>query len=164
MTLEEKANEYALNALESEIDKVKNAYIDGYNVARNELLHESIDIDGVTYHDMSLPSGTLWSEIIKYSKDGSNYFLEKPYNLVKEFSIPTKEDWEELEQNTRQTDFRDCFQYLSKDGVKLNLAHFYYWCKSDVNDENEALVYKNGTFKNKFTGESAAIVLVKKMK
>ena len=113
MTLEEKANEYALNALESEIDKVKNAYIDGYNVARNELLHESIDIDGVTYHDMSLPSGTLWSEIIKYSKDGSNYILEKPYNLVKEFSIPTKEDWEELEQNTRQTDFRDCFQYLS---------------------------------------------------
>ena len=34
MELEEKAKEYALKALEGEIDKLKNAYIDGNNAAK----------------------------------------------------------------------------------------------------------------------------------
>ena len=164
MGLEEKAKEYALKALEGEIDKVKNAYIDGYNAARNELLHEPVDIDGVTYYDMSLPSGTMWSKKITYNQNSNYAILTEPYNKVKELSIPTKEDWEELEQNTKRTYYKGCLRYLSKDGVKLEFYNCSYWCKSDVNDKNEALVYRNGGFERRFTGESFRIVLVKKKK
>lgn len=155
MELEEKAKEYALKALEGEIDKLKNAYIDGYNAAKNELLHEPVDIDGVTYHDMSLPSGTLWSERIP---------LMEPYNKVKGLSIPTEEDWAELEKNTKQSYCRGVYRYLSKDGEELKLPNWSYWSQSDVNDKNEALVRKNAAFERRFIGESLSIVLIKKNK
>jgi hypothetical protein len=162
MTLEEKANEYALNALESEIDKVKNAYIDGYNAARNELLHEPVDIDGVTYHDMSLPSGTWWSEVIG---NEVSIPIKLPYNQVKDLNLPTEEDWKELFDNTKYDTQQHQKTYLSIDGKRIGFhINDRIWCKSDVNDKNEALVYINNAFSNHFIGESAAIVLVKKMK
>lgn len=158
MTLEDKAKEYALKALESEIDKVQKAYIDGYNAAKAEYNHEPIDIDGVKYFDMSLPSGTLWSEPIREG----NVLLRLPYNKAKQYELPTQEDWEELMQYTKHEVRGGKYKFLSVDGITLNsMKDNGCWLKSDVVN-NEALTIRRGNIiSNCFIGETVAIVLVK---
>ena len=48
MSLEEKAKEYALKALGSEIEKVQKAYIDGYNAAKAD--EPFIDENGINLY------------------------------------------------------------------------------------------------------------------
>lgn len=158
MTLEEKAKEYALKALESEIDKVQKAYIEGYNAAKADK-HEPIDIDGVKYYDMDLPSGTLWSEPIR-KKDGS--LLRLPYNEAKQYELPTEKDWDELLKYTKTENMNNCFICYSVEGNKIDLLRIVtYWIKSEVVYNRAYAICEDHIYNNRFIGDAAAIILVK---
>lgn len=59
--IEHKAESYAISALEPQIDRIKKAYLAGFEEAKMIYGPSKIDIDGVTFYDLNLPSGTLWA-------------------------------------------------------------------------------------------------------
>lgn len=166
MTLEEKAKEYALKALESEIDKVQKAYIDGYNAAKAEYNHEPIDIDGVKYYDMSLPSGNLWSTALgKYviNANGSKSWvpIQKCYNEVKDLSLPTRADIDELLQHTYRASCKSS-NYLSVNGVSLYLTNWKYWYKGEAAYPNACVFDGHLVTSEDFIGQSNNVILIKR--
>ena len=83
---------------------IENAYLDGYKAACEEMKSSisesnqpnSINIDGVRFVDMGLPSGTLWSDG-PLKKDSSIFRYEEfIFNDAVKYSIPTVEQWDEL--------------------------------------------------------------------
>lgn len=95
----------AMEFYENHIDEIKElilkAYSEGYSQGLKKL--SDIKADGVRFHDLGLPSGTLWSEPIHKSPPGCyyyNYILET-YNNVCEFSLPSLEDFQELLQHCK---------------------------------------------------------------
>lgn len=164
MSLEEKAKEYALKALESEIEKVQKAYIDGYNAAKaNEPF---IDENGIKWYDMDLPSGNLWSEPLK---DKEENFVEVVYNVAAQYDIPTEEDRLELCNLTQRTNCDGGYQYKSINGKIYHLpinGNFsrYFWLKSDCgNLKTQALTFNSNLgVAYKFKGENLCVILIKR--
>ena len=162
MSLEEKAKEYALKALESEIEKVQKAYIDGYNAAKaNEPF---IDENGIKWYDMDLPSGNLWSEPLK---DEEGNLLEVVYNEAAKYDIPTKEDKIEFVKMTQQS--YEGSQYKSINGKIYHLPNDgdykrNFWLKSDRdNDKTDALTFTSKMHNVfKFKGDKVCVVLIKR--
>lgn len=164
MTKEEKAKEYALNACKEEISKLEQAYLDGYNDALQEQNRLHVEEDGVKYYDMSLPSGTMWSEYLRDCKG----LIELPYNQVKDLDIPTYEEFLELKEYTR--DFFDknvnCSTHVSVDGIELNLLkNKFFWVKTDDSNSQEAKIVSSAFQETKsFKGASRCVILVKRKK
>ena len=160
MSLEEKAKEYALKALESEIEKVQKAYIDGYNAAKAD--EPFIDENGIKWYDMDLPSGNLWSEPLK-DKEGN--FVELVYNEAAKYDIPTKEDKIELNKMTIKTNCDGGYQYKSINAKTYHIPHGrYFWQKSDsYNDKKDALAFSskldNVIY---FKGVKKCVILIKR--
>lgn len=75
---------------------ILSAYKEGYNHGLKKS-HE-IKIDRVTYIDLGLPSGTLWSNPMYIIPPGCNYrnYDMCSYSEVCELALPTQEDFEEL--------------------------------------------------------------------
>ncbi len=161
MTLEEKAKEYALKALESEIDKVQKAYIEGYNAAKAEYNHEPIiDENGIKWHDMELPSGNLWSEPLT---DKQNNLLEFTYNEAKEYDLPTPEDLAELKANTKNGKKYDHYSYLSINGNRLMYyCGSIYWCKKEPIKNYGYVICNGNEIGEGFIGERHYVILVKR--
>ena len=106
------------------------AYQAGYEQGVNNSTH-TVNIDGVEYYDINLPSGTLWSKPVQYW----DYDLRQKcatYEEVKGLSLPTKEQWEEL--------CAHCWimglQLVAPNGVRLGY--------SDSNTRRRYIVYTLG--------------------
>lgn len=101
MSKESKAKEYAQSVADSIIEKaLEAAYLEGFNAGVESVEHPVTTIveDGVTYVDLGLPSGTMWSEYLwPRGKDS----VQKSYFEALEYSIPNKEQVEELINNSR---------------------------------------------------------------
>lgn len=96
MTKEKFAQNYANEKLVDLTSAIMEAYLEGYK--QGELKAAStIDIDGVTYYDLGLPSGTLWSEPIHSHlfTRGWPYTL-LPYSEANKLNIPTEDQLKEL--------------------------------------------------------------------
>ena len=170
MSLEEKAKEYALKALESEIEKVQKAYIDGYNAAKAEYNHEPIiDENGIKWYDMDLPSGNLWSEPLK---DEEENWLELTFNEAAKYDLPTEEDRTEFYKMTKSTNCNGGYQYKSINAKTYQLPndgnkHRYFWLKSDPSyNEIKALAFSSDmtTVMKLFKGDRHCVVLIKRKK
>ena len=92
MTKEEFAEQFAQQKVEELISLMKEAYLEGYNQALFNT-NKSINIDGVEYVDMGLPSGTLWSKQPLFDRGD---YKQVDYSEAQDLPIPTKEQWIEL--------------------------------------------------------------------
>lgn len=168
MDIENKAQEYALNVLEECINKVKQAYIDGYNAGKAECspLPKNITEDEVEYIDLSLPSGTLWSKPLR-DEDGRNCFYS-PFNKVKDLDLPTQADYAELIKYTKYgLNNEGDYEYLSVDGVRYIIpSYITFWLK----DKDSETMAKHVNTRmhphvaSAFIGESKCVILVKRKK
>lgn len=163
MSIEEKAHEYALKAMEEQISKVSQAYIDGYNDAKAEFSHEPvIDENGIKWYDMDLPSGNLWSEPLR-DKEGSLLYIV--YNQAKELDIPTFEDVKELKNCTqRYTLSGGITVFNSINGMRYEILHSCtYWLKGEK-DRMYAKAFGGIDFpcSDSFKGNKNCIVLIKR--
>lgn len=163
MSIEEKAHEYALKAMEEQIAKVKQAYIDGYNDAKAEFSHEPvIDENGIKWYDLDLPSGNLWSEPLR-NTDGTIQSIV--YNHAKLLNIPTEEDVIELKSCTQKYALHGGITlFESENGKKYEILNSCtYWLKEEK-DRMYARVFGgiNFNFSDSFKGETKQIVLIKR--
>ncbi|MCQ2145986.1 MAG: hypothetical protein MJZ16_00550 [Bacteroidales bacterium] len=96
MTKEEFAQNYANENVANLTSAIMEAYLEGYK--QGELKAAStIDIDGVTYYDLGLESGTLWSKpIINNNRSSTRPLTMLPYMEANKLNIPTIEQLNEL--------------------------------------------------------------------
>lgn len=97
MDIQEIANSYAEGKANKAITKViEQAYIDGFKDGYKSG-HENVkfEYNDVEYVDLGLPSGTLWASDYLKDEDGKIFYL--PYVKAKEYTIPSIEQWKELE-------------------------------------------------------------------
>lgn len=175
MTLEEKAQEYALKALEEQIVAVKQAYIDGYNAAKAKYNHEPIvDENGIKWYDMDLPSGNLWSEPLK---DEEGNYIESVYNRVNQLDLPTDDDFKELKNHSlvmcKLVSEEPHLICVSVNGCQYQIKTGLYWLKSDVHNNWGRMIYAHEKNSNgyleispytctSFIGFERKVVLVKR--
>ena len=93
-----RASEYAggkaVDCLTKAIEQAyKDGYLDGFKDGK-ELASDCISTGEVNYVDLGLPSGTLWSDDY-VMRDGE--ILYWPYGEASDKSIPTDEQWKELQ-------------------------------------------------------------------
>lgn len=157
MTKEELANQFAEHKNAELESLIKEAYLKGYDQALFDT-KKIITIDNITYVDMGLQSGTLWS--VHPLWDTGDY-IQVNYSEAQNLSLPTKEQWEELvkkcafKKNEIVAPFPSCkriyFDFWRKGlmGEECNDGTGYkFWLKGEVDDANRApvMVYciKNG--------------------
>ena len=97
MDIQEEAKKYAEGRIISAFNQaIEEAYIKGYNAACDEMQNNQqriVEVDGMQFLDMELPSGTLWSA--GYLTE-QNSIKTVTFNQAQKYSLPTKEQWEEL--------------------------------------------------------------------
>lgn len=150
-----KAAEYAggktVECLAKAIEQAyKDGYLDGFKDGK-ELARDCISTGEVNYVDLGLPSGTLWSDDY-VKKEGEVYYWT--YEEACEKSIPTEEQWKELQENcvwrfTREDKLRVawCIGPNGKmlrfngdgrlEGDVLKIPDAYFWVLSEVKEENK---------------------------
>lgn len=101
MDIQEIANSYAEGKANEAITKaIAQAYIDGYNDGyKSGKENAQIEYNDAEFVDLGLPSGTLWAS--DYLKDTEGKVRYLPYMEAKEHSLPSIEQWKELEQYCR---------------------------------------------------------------
>ena len=104
--ISEKAKNYADGkVLEALTAAVENAYTDGYKAGYNDAVEklnngaQELESDGITYVDLGLPSGTLWT--LKYFEDEEENINYLPYVKAAKLGLPTKEQVDELIEKCR---------------------------------------------------------------
>lgn len=113
MELIDKAKNYVAQKAEEMLTAaIERAYMDGYRDGykdRGDEIPIILSDGSAEYVDLGLPSGTLWST--DYVKEKEN-ILYLPYCEAKKYSIPTKEQWEEL--------YKSCYwDYKADEGIFL---------------------------------------------
>lgn len=85
------------------IEVISEAYIEGYRQGLME--SDRIRIDGVTYCDLGLPSGTLWSISPIHLKHKYTYITYdmQSYDKVASLNIPSVEDFLEIQKHCMVT-------------------------------------------------------------
>lgn len=87
---------------------ITKAYLEGYQDGYRDceakhsvdiLNEEGVEDDDVEYVDLELPSGTLWAK--DYKTDDNNTRIYMPHSEANSLSIPTKEQWDELNRVCR---------------------------------------------------------------
>lgn len=170
-----KAKEFAINALQGQIDAIADAYIKGYEEAMRIITEPVIDDSGLPFRSMALPSGTEWMDTVV--RMGGN----KLHNVPRTFSfwdaityhsptvhLPSVEDFEEL---FRECEYINRGYFLARNGNRIECgidSDFYVWVRSNI-VKNKALAYK---FKGNnapelvrvFTGEKLFVLAIKKEK
>ena len=103
MNIQEEAKKYAQDRIISLLEQaVADAYVKGYNAACEELNNEKgkiVEVDGLKFIDMDLPSGTLWCTELYGESYLSKGHLMNFQEAVK-YSLPTWDQCLEL--------FREC--------------------------------------------------------
>jgi len=134
---------------------VAQAFADGYRMGYKDREDEiPVDLrDGNTeYVDLGLPSGTLWAK--GYEKTDDN-FLYLPYVQAKDYSLPTRSQWEELVKYCKWGWCGKVFRCTGRNGETIdfpktgkidttyeNDGNSYLWLLEDsLDDENNAYAY-----------------------
>ena len=125
--LKEKANSYAEenvnNVLKEAFAKVyADGYRDGYKDCEEKI---PVDLQGnkTEFIDLCLPSGTLWAA--DYEKDDDKIIFV-PHCDVKNYSIPSTEQWEELVNVCEwEYDQYGSFTVANCIGLNGNILKFY---------------------------------------
>jgi len=184
MEIKEKAKEYAKGkALEAISAAIEQAYADGYNEGLKHYENEKQEsiVDGVEYKDLMLSSGTKWASA--YLKD-KNLVGMFPYLEACKFSLPSKEDFEELCRECAIDNYLYTYnkgiKFTGKNGEKLeipyievkhvndkdNVDNISFWLRSEgEGDKKEfAQVFSVRTFRvsNTFMGYKMPVLLVLK--
>lgn len=164
MNLEEKAQEYALAALQDQLELVKKAYIDGYNAGKEDAIAPTLNPtsnEEVDYIDLNLPTKDQWSLQLIDKETGLP--LQLPYTKVKDWAIPTVEDIKNLTSNTKRIKKENGEEYLlATNGVEYPMFGDI-WLK-DVQSDTEATIYltSHNAPVAEFMGEAHPVVLIKR--
>ena len=159
MNIAEKSKEYAegkaLNAFSAVIEEAyaegyKAGYQDGYDTRDKT---SPIELEyGVSYLDLGLPSGLLWSSDFLKDKQGSILYFT--YDEAAKLNIPTKEQFKELFSNCNIFK-RESYKFkgsviLGRNGNAIELRQnlickgkecnfqdsFTFWLKDDEGNNN----------------------------
>lgn len=164
INIEERAKAYAQEALKEQLDAVANAYIQGWNDAMAQQIHEPIREGKDRFCDLGLDSGTMWTWRPHFEE---GRFKRVGYYDALKYGIPTVEQFEEMFNRCRPS---SNYTFLAPSSASLDFSYGteekkYVWVQSDVvNDEALACrIHSNGTyeFKRLFTGEALYIMRVK---
>lgn len=160
--LKDKAEEYAQRILKEQKDQIVQAYIDGYFLAKENYSSEpSIDLHGLKWYNLNLPSGNLWSEPIYEDMDYFAY--PRPafnYRSVRYKNLPTLDDLHELSKYTRRSKDGKCL--ISENSCEYTLDSAYkYWLKSDIVDQEAYVFNSDLSYHREFVGERHAVVFVR---
>jgi len=101
MTKEELAQQYADEIIKNHLKQIiQESFLKGYELGE---LHTAltIKVDGVTYVDLGLPSGTLWSST-PFCRGNGGFYERLCYNDAKNLNIPTEEQCKELISQTKR--------------------------------------------------------------
>lgn len=175
------AEENVINVLKEAFAKVyADGYKDGYKDCNDEI--QTNLCDGKTeYVDLGLPSGTLWSA--DFEKDNEK-IVYIPYKVSQTMSIPTDEQFDELQTLCKWTINKGVFYCIGpngnsiafhRDGYKelidsriLNSNICYFWCHGKETEEGEKnaikILYRVGikkTLAQMYTGYLLPVRLVK---
>lgn len=161
MEIKEIAREYAITALESQIETVAKAYEDGYMQAYKEIAALPVEEDGVTYVDLGLPSGTLWSSEIIMKDNSILYRL--PHAKAQVLNIPNQNQVEELWNVCKIENNKGYSTITGPNGNRINAIWTPIWIKkeSDEHYHGCSCYLASTEFKETFTGEQLSIFLVK---
>lgn len=163
-----KAKEFAINALQGQIDAIADAYLKGYEDAMLIIAEPVIDNSGLPFRSMALPSGTEWMNTVV--RMGSNKITNVPltfsYGEALRYNLPAVEDFEEL---FKECPYKGNGFFLARNGNKIECGigpDFYVWVKSDI-EKDCALAYKFEGNKfpelvRVFTGERLHVLAIKK--
>lgn len=161
MANKELAKQFAETQIGELKTKLEEAYLKGYEQATLDF-NKSINIDGVEYVDMGLPSGTLWSKHpVDFTENNETHLRLFSYLDAKELPIPTLEQAEELINNSDREQ-----QYIygpsgGKIGYKIidgnaikdlgegcrGETEDYFWVKGTI-ENNQAPVMQYGLTKD----------------
>ena len=187
MDIVKKSKEYAEGkALEAISSAIAQAYADGYRDGLQHLENERLESlkTGVTYVDLGLTSGTLWSSQCLTKGKGIEVL---PYLEAAKLNIPTVDQYEELCKECKVVpvpiiyDIENLigFKFTGKTGksilisfyTNLNLnarESYYFWLKDDAegSDKDCACIWGKEElglpFKHKhFMGLKFPVMLVK---
>ena len=188
MDIVKKSKEYAEGkALEAISSAIEQAYADGYKDGLHHLENERLESlkTGVTYVDLGLPSGTLWSSQCLTKEKG----IEKlPYLEAAKLKIPTVDQYEELCKECKIVLHRQDnnilkdvigYEFIGKNGKSIFLTRYgnisqdlpgsyYFWLNdnSEGSEKDCACLWGKEEFglpyKHKiFMGKKAPVMLVK---
>lgn len=149
MNKEELAKQFA-EQKNAELESIiKEAYLKGYEQALFDT-NKVINIDGIEYVDMGLPSGTLWSKHPLWDK---GEYIRVNYLEAQNLPIPTKDQWEEIynkcafKKNEIIAPLPSCqrigFDFWRKGlwGEECNESTGYkFWLKGCIDEANKAPV------------------------
>lgn len=162
MNKETLAKEYAHRIAGDLIEKaLEAAYLEGFEAGKRSLVLDTVEIDGITYYDLGLSSGTLWSEPLINSKEKLSFSVGATYLQANELEIPTREDVEEL---IRETPYSRGFRFRT-DGKIHQFYQCRFWMKDSRKEgNNKALIFnsKTGKIEETFIGDKLSVVLVKR--
>ena len=140
MNIQEEARRYAQDRILSLLEQaVADAYVKGYNAACDEMNNQKgkiVEVDGLTFVDMDLPSGTLWCTDLY----GGLYSLKKGhlmnYQEALKYSLPTWEQCEELFKHCKVTRSGNSgyIEILSKSSEKIYLPSILEAYSRDCQD------------------------------
>lgn len=187
MDIVKKSKEYAEGkALEAISSAIEQAYADGYRDGLQHLENERLESlkSGVSYVDLGLTSGTLWSSHCLTKGKG----IEKlSYIEAAKLNIPTVAQYEELCKECKVVpvslsyDMKDLigFKFIGKTGKSILISFYnnfdinvresyYFWLKDDAegSDKDCACLWGKEElglpFKHKvFMGLKTPVMLVK---
>ena len=151
MNKEELAAQFAEQKVEELTKAIKEAYLKGYEQGSLDN-SGTVSINNVSYVDLGLPSGTLWSEYPLFHLDYGYKQKRLSYVEAARLPIPTKEQWDEVCQLCRfekekiigPSGKRIGYKwapggYLIHDlGEGCKKGEQMYWLKGEVDSNNEA--------------------------
>lgn len=191
MNKSELADRYLEDSLESIKQLIKDAFLKGYEAgAANK--PSSVNINGMNFVDLGLPSGTLWASPKKKTIGYGMGYPKYSYSEIKDENIPTIHDVEELLKNCKTTtDSHDVVilvgplgnvlkvytkDFLTYNGQYANKNPFqgeetpedanYFWIKSDVSGNTAKVlgIFNDGSIcvREHFIGFKLPVFLVKR--
>lgn len=137
--IKSKAKDFALFALQGQIEMITDAYIKGYEDAMKVIPHEPIQDGQDSFQDLMLESGTMWTTDLHGNSFND---IQAGYYEAFEYGLPTKEQYDELFAKCR----RDKNVYVGKNSRSVKIINAkgfpsYTWVKSEVIND-EALAYE----------------------
>lgn len=151
MTKEELAKQFAKQKVAELNNLIKEAYLKGYEHGQLDA-GVPININGVEYVDLGLPSGTLWSKTSLYYCDYGYRQNRFSYYEAQNLPIPTKAQWDEVQKfcvfdkeniiglsGGRIGYKRAPAGYFIRDlGEGCEEDKNMFWLKGDIDNENKA--------------------------
>ena len=138
MTKEELSEQFTNEVIEKIKTLINETFLKGYELGALQTA-STVKVDNVTYYDLGLPSGTLWSNPI----DNSIFSYKMCcHSDAQKLNIPTREQCEELLDYCKLNPLRDRagdiitgVEIIGSNGKRLNLRCYNFYRDSGTNDD-----------------------------